>query len=210
MSTYIVWFEDLSMNDVPVVGGKNASLGEMIANLSNAGIKVPGGFATTAMAFREFLSQDGLDEKINARLNSLDVENTDALMEVGKNIREQVLQTPFPEALEQSIRNAFIKLQGESEASVAVRSSATAEDLPEASFAGQQESFLNVVGIESVLLQIKEVFASLYNDRAISYRVHQGFDHTEVALSAGIQRICLLYTSPSPRDKRQSRMPSSA
>ena len=189
MSTYIVWFEDLSMNDVPVVGGKNASLGEMIANLSNAGIKVPGGFATTAMAFREFLSQDGLDEKINARLNSLDVENTDALMEVGKNIREQVLQTPFPEALEQSIRNAFIKLQGESEASVAVRSSATAEDLPEASFAGQQESFLNVVGIESVLLQIKEVFASLYNDRAISYRVHQGFDHTEVALSAGIQRM---------------------
>ena len=167
MSTYIVWFEDLSMNDVPVVGGKNASLGEMIANLSNAGIKVPGGFATTAMAFREFLSQDGLDEKINARLNSLDVENTDALMEVGKNIREQVLQTPFPEALEQSIRNAFIKLQGESEASVAVRSSATAEDLPEASFAGQQESFLNVVGIESVLLQIKEVFASLYNDLSL-------------------------------------------
>ena len=189
MSNYIVWFEDLSMNDVPVVGGKNASLGEMIANLSSAGIKVPGGFATTAVAFREFLSQDGLDERINTQLTSLDVENTDALMAVGKNIRKQVLQTPFPEPLERSIRNAFIKLQGESEASVAVRSSATAEDLPEASFAGQQESFLNVVGIENVLHRIKEVFASLYNDRAISYRVHQGFEHAEVALSAGIQRM---------------------
>lgn len=189
MSNYVIWFDQLSMGDVPVVGGKNASLGEMISQLASAGISVPGGFATTAEAFRDFLSHNELDKNINALLADFDVENVDALAVLGKRIREMVLQTPFPPALEQAVREAYNALQKDGEISVAVRSSATAEDLPEASFAGQQETFLNVVGIEDVLLRIKEVFASLYNDRAISYRVHQGFDHADVALSAGIQRM---------------------
>ena len=189
MSNYVIWFDKLSMADVPVVGGKNASLGEMISKLANAGISVPGGFATTAEAFREFLSHNDLDGKINGLLGDFDVEDVDALEKLGKRIREMVLQTPFPPLLEQAVREAYDTLQQNAEISVAVRSSATAEDLPEASFAGQQETFLNVVGIDQVLVHIKEVFASLYNDRAISYRVHQGFDHAEVALSAGIQRM---------------------
>ena len=189
MSNYVIWFEKLGMDDVPVVGGKNASLGEMISNLASAGISVPGGFATTAEAFRDFLSHNDLDSKINGLLQDFDVEDVDSLEKVGAQIRESVMQTPFPAALEQSVREAYSALQDGGDISVAVRSSATAEDLPEASFAGQQETFLNVTGIDQVLDRIKEVFASLYNDRAISYRVHQGFDHAEVALSAGIQRM---------------------
>ena len=189
MSNYVIWFEKLGMDDVPVVGGKNASLGEMISNLASAGISVPGGFATTAEAFRDFLSHNDLDSKINGLLQDFDVEDVDSLEKIGAQIRESVMQTPFPAALEQSVREAYSALQDGGDISVAVRSSATAEDLPEASFAGQQETFLNVTGIDQVLDRIKEVFASLYNDRAISYRVHQGFDHAEVALSAGIQRM---------------------
>jgi len=189
MSNYVIWFDQLSMGDVPVVGGKNASLGEMISKLASAGISVPGGFATTAEAFRDFLAHNELDNNINRLLSDFDVEDVDALEKMGKRIREMVLETPFPPKLEQAVRKAYDTLQKDAEISVAVRSSATAEDLPEASFAGQQETFLNVVGIDDVMLRIKEVFASLYNDRAISYRVHQGFDHAEVALSAGIQRM---------------------
>ena len=177
------------MSDVPVVGGKNASLGEMISNLASAGISVPGGFATTAEAFRTFLSHNELDDRINGLLVDFDIEDVDELSKVGSRIRQMVLDTPFPEALESAVREAYATLQEGGEISVAVRSSATAEDLPEASFAGQQETFLNVTGIDDVLVRIKEVFASLYNDRAISYRVHQGYDHAEVALSAGIQRM---------------------
>lgn len=186
---YVLWLDKLSMDDVPVVGGKNASLGEMISNLTTAGIVVPGGFATTADAFRDFLAHNGLDKYINDLLTDLDIENVDELVKVGSKIRQKVLHTPFPDALENAVREAYSTLQADGDISVAVRSSATAEDLPEASFAGQQESFLNVIGIDAVLMQIKEVFASLYNDRAISYRVHQGFDHADVALSAGIQRM---------------------
>ncbi len=189
MTNYVLWFDKLSMADVPVVGGKNASLGEMISNLATAGITVPGGFATTADAFRDFLSHNDLDSQINSLLVDFDVEDVDSLEKIGRQIRDKVMQTPFPEALEKAVREAYATLQGAGEISVAVRSSATAEDLPEASFAGQQETFLNVIGIDDVLARIKEVFASLYNDRAISYRVHQGFDHAEVALSAGIQRM---------------------
>jgi len=189
LSNDVIWFDKLSMNDVPVVGGKNASLGEMISNLANAGISVPGGFATTADAFTDFLSHNNLDNNINNLLKDFDVEDVDELEKIGKKIRTMVMDTPFPEKLEKSVRDAYAELQQGGEISVAVRSSATAEDLPEASFAGQQETFLNVVGIDDVLDRIKEVFASLYNDRAISYRVHQGFDHAEVALSAGIQRM---------------------
>lgn len=189
MSNDVIWFDKLSMNDVPVVGGKNASLGEMISNLANAGISVPGGFATTADAFTDFLSHNNLDNNINNLLKDFDVEDVDELEKIGKKIRTMVMDTPFPEKLEKSVRDAYAELQQGGDISVAVRSSATAEDLPEASFAGQQETFLNVVGIDDVLDRIKEVFASLYNDRAISYRVHQGFDHAEVALSAGIQRM---------------------
>jgi len=189
LSNYVIWFDKLAMNDVPVVGGKNASLGEMISNLASAGISVPGGFATTADAFRDFLSHNQLDDKINNLLKDFDVEDVDELEKIGKQIRSLVMETPFPDKLEQAVRDAYTELQQGGEISVAVRSSATAEDLPEASFAGQQETFLNVIGIDHVLDRIKEVFASLYNDRAISYRVHQGFDHAEVALSAGIQRM---------------------
>jgi pyruvate, water dikinase len=185
----VVPFEKLRMADVEIVGGKNASLGEMISQLP-AGVKVPTGFATTAHAFREFLKFDGLSDRINAKLDALDTEDVRALAAVGAEIRAMVEAQPFPADLEQAIREAFTTLQGgHAEASFAVRSSATAEDLPDASFAGQQETFLNVVGIDDVLHKMKEVFASLYNDRAISYRVHKGFAHADVALSAGVQRM---------------------
>ena len=186
---WVVPFEHLRMSDVEVVGGKNASLGEMISQLPD-GVKVPGGFATTAHAFREFLKFQGLDDRIAAVLTALDTEDVRALAVAGAQIRAMVEVQPFPAALEQAIGEAFARLQGSNvQASFAVRSSATAEDLPDASFAGQQETFLNVVGIDDVLHKIREVFASLYNDRAISYRVHKGFAHAGVALSAGIQRM---------------------
>ena len=185
----VVPFELLRMTDVESVGGKNASLGEMISQLPS-GVRVPTGFATTAHAFRQFLAFGGLTERINARLDALDTEDVRALASAGAEIRAMVEAQPFPADLEQAIREAFVRLQGSNpEASFAVRSSATAEDLPDASFAGQQETFLNVVGIEDVLHKMKEVFASLYNDRAISYRVHKGFAHADVALSAGVQRM---------------------
>ncbi len=186
----VVPFENLRMTDVEVVGGKNASLGEMISQLAATGVRVPGGFATTAHAFREFLKHEGLDQRIQARLSTLDTDDVKALAEVGAEIRGWVEAQPFPADLEAQIRSAFAELTaGNPAASFAVRSSATAEDLPDASFAGQQETFLNVVGIDEVLHKMKEVFASLYNDRAISYRVHKGFAHADVALSAGVQRM---------------------
>ena len=185
----VVPFELLRNSDVEVVGGKNASLGEMISQLPE-GVRVPTGFATTAHAFRAFLAHDGLTQKINARLDALDVEDVRALAQAGADIRAWVEAQPFPPSLEQAIRAAFANLSGDNpQASFAVRSSATAEDLPDASFAGQQETFLNVVGIDAILHKMKEVFASLYNDRAISYRVHKGFAHADVALSAGVQRM---------------------
>ncbi|MBO1436979.1 phosphoenolpyruvate synthase [Meiothermus sp. CFH 77666] len=189
--SYIRWFETLGMKDLEVVGGKNASIGEMISNLSQAGVRVPGGFATTAAAFREFLQHNHLVERINTALGQLDTNDVDELARVGAEIRSWVEGAELPKALEVAIVDAYIRLESASKGglSVAVRSSATAEDLPEASFAGQQETFLNVKGIESVLLHIKKVFASLYNDRAIAYRVHHGFAHEEVALSAGVQRM---------------------
>ena len=186
----VIPFEHLRMTDVEVVGGKNASLGEMISQLAASHVRVPGGFATTAHAFRQFLDEGGLTQRIADRLAPLDTDDVVALAQAGAEIRQWVLDAPFPKALELAIREHFEALSKEApEASFAVRSSATAEDLPDASFAGQQETFLNVVGIEEVLHKIKEVFASLYNDRAISYRVHKGFTHSEVALSAGVQRM---------------------
>jgi pyruvate,water dikinase len=185
----VVPFENLRMTDVESVGGKNASLGEMISNLPS-GVKVPTGFATTAHAFRDFLAYEDLAGRINARLSALDTEDVRALAQVGAEIRAMVEAQPFPADLEQAIRDSFAALSaGNAEATFAVRSSATAEDLPDASFAGQQETFLNVHGIDDILHKIREVFASLYNDRAISYRVHKGFAHEHVALSAGIQRM---------------------
>lgn len=185
----VVPFENLRMTDVESVGGKNASLGEMISQLPD-GVRVPTGFATTAHAFRQFLAHDGLAQKISDRLKTLDTEDVRALAAAGAEIRAMVEAQPFPADLEQAIRDAFATLcGGNAEACFAVRSSATAEDLPDASFAGQQETFLNVVGIDDVLHKMKEVFASLYNDRAISYRVHKGFAHDVVALSAGVQRM---------------------
>ncbi len=185
----VVPFEKLRMTDVESVGGKNASLGEMISQLPT-GVRVPTGFATTAHAFREFLAYDGLADKINARLDKLDTEDVRALAEAGAEIRAMVEAQPFPADLQKAIAEAFATLsEGNAAATFAVRSSATAEDLPDASFAGQQETFLNVHGIDEVLHKMKEVFASLYNDRAISYRVHKGFAHADVALSAGVQRM---------------------
>jgi pyruvate,water dikinase len=186
----VVPFEQLRMRDVEVVGGKNASLGEMISQLSATGVRVPGGFATTAHAFRQFLGHGGLAERIEARLSTLNTEDVRALAAAGTEIRRWIVETPFPSDLEAAIRAQYRLLAADNPgATFAVRSSATAEDLPDASFAGQQESFLNVTGIDEVLHHMKEVFASLYNDRAISYRVHKGFDHGEVALSAGVQRM---------------------
>lgn len=189
MQEYILWYQELGMGDVNRVGGKNASLGEMISNLANAGVQVPGGFATTSYAFNEFLEQSGLEKRIHDVLDTLDVDDVKKLAEVGEQIRNWIIETPFQETLEHEIRSAFEKLESAAggAASFAVRSSATAEDMPDASFAGQQETFLNVKGYEAVLVAIKHVFASLFNDRAISYRVHQGYDHKGVALSAGVQ-----------------------
>jgi len=187
--SYVVSFEQLRMTDVDSVGGKNASLGEMISQLAGAGVRVPGGFATTAEAFRAFLNEAGLAQRIADRLAALDPEDVRALASAGTEIRQWIVDAPFPAALEQDIRTAFAQLDADGKGSFAVRSSATAEDLPDASFAGQQETFLNVVGIDDVLDKVKQVFASLYNDRAISYRVHKGYAHAEVALSAGIQRM---------------------
>jgi pyruvate,water dikinase len=185
------------MNDVEHVGGKNASLGEMISHLADTGVNVPDGFATTASAYREFLAHDGLADRINAALAALDVDDIDALATTGGQIREWVLAQAFPRPLETAIREAFAQLAGNADISVAVRSSATAEDLPDASFAGQQETFLNVRGLDNVLHAIKDVFASLFNDRAIAYRVHKGFAHSQVALSAGIQRMVRADTGAS-------------
>ncbi len=188
---YVVWFDKLRMTDVETVGGKNASLGEMISQLASSGVRVPGGFATTAQAYRDFLAHNGLADRINAMLAKLDVDDVVELARVGKEIRQLIVDTPFPAQLEAEIRTAYDQMVADSGAaiSVAVRSSATAEDLPDASFAGQQETFLNILGFENVMAAIKHVFASLYNDRAISYRVHKGFAHDVVALSAGIQRM---------------------
>jgi|TARA_B110000902_G_scaffold266256_1_gene353297 pyruvate,water dikinase len=186
----VIWFDQLGMNDVDRVGGKNASLGEMISGLANQGVSVPNGFATTADAFRDFISSNNLDKRINDALNALDVEDVNALAKTGAEIRSWVNNAAFSPELEAAVASAFEILQnGNAGLAVAVRSSATAEDLPDASFAGQQETFLNIRGIDNVHAAIKEVFASLYNDRAISYRVHQGFEHADVALSAGIQRM---------------------
>ncbi|HRD32684.1 MAG TPA: phosphoenolpyruvate synthase [Rhodocyclaceae bacterium] len=188
MTRYVIPFTELRMTDVEQVGGKNASLGEMISQLP-ASVRVPGGFATTADAYREFLAHQGLAERISAALARLDVDDVDELARVGARIREWIVETPFPARLEDEIRAAYAQITAEGEGSFAVRSSATAEDLPDASFAGQQETFLNIHGFENILHAMKEVFASLYNDRAISYRVHKGFTHAEVALSAGVQRM---------------------
>jgi len=190
LNDLVLWLDALRMSDLGKVGGKNASLGEMIGNLSRLGVSVPGGFATTADAFRQYLEQSGLAQRIQQRLAALDVDNVDALVAAGKEIRQWIVDTALPAQLEQAIRDAYVTLcrdAGAEDIAVAVRSSATAEDLPDASFAGQQETFLNVVGIDDVLHKVKEVFASLYNDRAIAYRVHQGFRHEEVFLSAGVQ-----------------------
>ena len=191
MSQSIRWFSELGMADLDQVGGKNASLGEMVSHLTRLGVQVPDGFATTSEVYREFLSGTGLAERIEQRLSALDTEDTIALAAAGREIRELVVHQPFPPQLESDIRGAYEQLAAGSgeEASFAVRSSATAEDLPDASFAGQQETFLNVRGIDDVLLAIREVFASLYNDRAIAYRVHHGFAHADVALSAGVQKM---------------------
>ena len=188
---YVLWYQELGMNDVNQVGGKNASLGEMISNLSNAGVKVPGGFATTSYAFNEFLEQSGLEARIHKTLESLDVDDVNELAKVGEQIRSWIIETPFQPELEQAMADYYQQLAGEQgdEASFAVRSSATAEDMPDASFAGQQETFLNVKGLDAIKVAVKHVFASLFNDRAISYRVHQGYDHKGVALSAGIQKM---------------------
>lgn len=190
----VVPFENLRMSDVEAVGGKNASLGEMISQLAASGVRVPGGFATTAHAFRQFLRHEGLDARIAVRLSTLNTDDVRALAEAGAEIRGWIENQPFPADLEAGVRAAFAQLTAENPGvSFAVRSSATAEDLPDASFAGQQETFLNVVGIDEVLHKMREVFASLYNDRAISYRVHKGFAHGDVALSAGVQRLSLIH-----------------
>src|SRR4051812_8123823 len=191
MPMRLAWLKDLRLTDLPQVGGKNASLGEMTAALAGAGIRVPGGFATTAEAFAEFLAANDLERRIADKLRSLDCDDVNALAACGKQIRAWIMDAPFPEALDREIRSFYQQLESQtsSDASFAVRSSATAEDLPEASFAGQQETFLNIRGVENVLAAIRHVYASLYNDRAISYRVHHGFEHAEVALSAAVQQM---------------------
>jgi len=189
LNAYVLPFEQLTMRDVEAVGGKNASLGEMIGALARLGVQVPGGFATTAQAYREFLAQGGLDERIRAELKTLNVDDVTKLAASGARIRQWILATPFPPALEAAVTASLAGMSAGKDIAVAVRSSATAEDLPEASFAGQQETFLNVTGAPAVLTAMHEVFASLFNDRAISYRVHQGFDHSAVALSAGVQHM---------------------
>ncbi|ATA23645.1 phosphoenolpyruvate synthase [Brenneria goodwinii] len=186
----VLWYNQLGMHDVDRVGGKNASLGEMITNLSELGVSVPNGFATTAQAFNDFLNQSGINQRIYDLLDHTDIDDVNQLAKAGTQIRQWIIDTPFQPALEQAISDAYQQLaEGEKDASFAVRSSATAEDMPDASFAGQQETFLNVQGIDAVMVAVKHVFASLFNDRAISYRVHQGYDHRGVALSAGVQRM---------------------
>jgi len=187
LQPYVIKLDELGMQDVETVGGKNASLGEMISNLANLGVDVPGGFATTSAAYREFLSTDGLDERISNTLEDLDVDDIVALKEAGKSIREWIMRTDLPARLMADVRQSWDDMSGGKDIAVAVRSSATAEDLPDASFAGQQETFLNVRGIDHLIVALHEVFASLFNDRAIAYRVHQGFDHSLVALSVGVQ-----------------------
>ena len=192
MNAHVLWLQDLRLTDLAQVGGKNASLGEMIGNLAQLGVSVPGGFATTADAFREFIAENHLHERIYSKLATLDVDDVDALAAAGREIRGWVIDAPLPKALDAAIREAYARMcteAGAAEVSVAVRSSATAEDLPDASFAGQQETFLNVRGADEVVHKVKEVFASLYNDRAIAYRVHKNFAHDVVALSAGVQRM---------------------
>lgn len=191
MKDSLLWLDEVGIKDIPRVGGKNASLGEMISQLSSVGVTVPKGFATTADAYRQFLSTNKLNEKINQALADLDIEDVSALAKTGNQIRQWILEASLPEQLENAIRNAYQQLVDKHDADIsfAVRSSATAEDLPSASFAGQQETFLNIKGLDNILQAIKAVFASLYNDRAITYRVHQGFEHSHVALSAGIQRM---------------------
>jgi len=191
MTDYLRWFENLSIGDVALVGGKNASLGEMIRQLSQHGIRVPNGFATTAAAFRDFLAQNKLDSQISGLLDTLNVDDVNALAHAGQQIRQWIMQARFSSTFEQALHDAYIKLVKlyDETTSFAVRSSATAEDLPEASFAGQQETYLNIKGFDNLLHAVKAVFASLYNDRAIAYRVHQGFDHRQVALSAGVQKM---------------------
>jgi pyruvate,water dikinase len=189
-SDNVRWFAELGLADLEVVGGKNSSLGEMISNLADAGVRVPDGFATTAAAYQRFLGDTGLADRIAERLRGLDTDDVRALSAAGREIRREVVDQPFPPALEADIRAAYEQLAGDdAEASFAVRSSATAEDLPDASFAGQQETFLNVRGVDAVLQAVREVYASLYNDRAIAYRVHHGFEHEAVSLSAGVQRM---------------------
>ena len=186
----VLWFSELGMNDVEIVGGKNASLGEMISNLTAKGVSVPNGFATTAAAFREFLQHESLEQRIEQRLVGLDIDDVKALAAAGTEIRQWIVDAPFPPSLETEVQQAYQQLEdGNTSLRVAVRSSATAEDLPDASFAGQQETFLNINGLGNVMVAIKEVFASLYNDRAISYRVHKGFAHADVSISAGIQKM---------------------
>ncbi|UCE90006.1 MAG: phosphoenolpyruvate synthase [Pseudomonadota bacterium] len=191
MSDYLLWFESVGMGDVDQVGGKNASLGEMISGLAEAGVRVPNGFATTSSAYREFINAAGLEKQIHGALDTLDVEDVDTLARTGKQIRQWIMEASFPAPLESAIREAYDTLTADSgeDMSFAVRSSATAEDLPDASFAGQQETYLNIHGLDNILGAIKAVFASLFNDRAIAYRVHHGFAHADVALSAGVQRM---------------------
>ncbi|WP_355659994.1 phosphoenolpyruvate synthase [Halomonas salifodinae] len=198
MEEYILWFDQLGMDDVERVGGKNASLGEMISNLAGAGVSVPGGFATTAHAYREFLAHEGLNERINAALATLDVDDVTELARVGAEIRQWVIDTPLPPTFETHLRAAYDQMLAQHPSlKVAVRSSATAEDLPDASFAGQQETFLNIEGFDNIKRAVHEVFASLFNDRAISYRVHRGYAHENVALSAGVQKMVRSETGAS-------------
>ena len=189
MEPYVIKLAELGMNDVETVGGKNASLGEMIGNLSGLGVSVPGGFATTAAAYRAFLGTAGLGERIAGVLDGLDVDDIDALTTAGQSIRGWILDTPLPDRLHKDVQSAWAEMSGGKDIAVAVRSSATAEDLPDASFAGQQETFLNVRGFDNLIDALHQVYASLYNDRAIAYRVHQGFDHSLVALSVGVQTM---------------------
>ncbi len=189
MNDYIIPFEKLGIHDIETVGGKNASIGEMISHLTRLDVCVPGGFATTAQAYRDFLEQGGLAGRIRDELAGLDVDDVERLAATGARIRGWILDTPFHERLQREIEEAWQAMDAGKGIAVAVRSSATAEDLPGASFAGQQETFLNVTGREQVLRTLHEVYASLFNDRAIAYRVHQGFDHSQVALSAGVQRM---------------------
>jgi pyruvate, water dikinase len=187
LTAYTLAFDKLGRGDVDTVGGKNSSLGEMISHLAKLGVAVPNGFATTAQAYRDFLQHEGLAARISKELSNLDADDVEELAKVGAKIRSWILATPFPARLEREILESFERMSEGREIAVAVRSSATAEDLPDASFAGQQETFLNVRGSTAVLECIHEVFASLYNDRAIAYRVHQGYEHDQVALSAGVQ-----------------------